>query len=269
LDQEAERQGGIDDSSIVSIVESLLQQPSPDESPSARLERAQPFLTPGGLRVDRSRLLPFDIYLNRGNGSVRLFAAGPFDELSFFQRRDVVEKHELEYLTYLDARHVGKERYEAYGVFNLKTRNPRRLPNLAVAADFWRALRSHGLKAVPGAKVAVRQSFSVFCSAQNPDAGRNRVNVAACRGVFERDGQRALPHADLLEIMRNDVEPAYRIAWLEGAMARPRQGEIMHRYYLDAGLRAYLVRDHWQTGRTFYTLQSSGGDGARGLLIYR
>lgn len=263
----ADRQRGIDDSSIESVASAVEAQQDESASASARLEAARPFVAPDGRRVDRGRLLPFDVFLNRGNGSVRLFAAGPFDELSFFQRRDVVERHELEYLTYRDPRHAGRERYEAYGVFNLKTRSPRPLPNLAVAAEFWRALRAHGLSAVPGAKVAVRQRFSVFHPEQSPDAGRNRVSVDVCRGVFERDGQRALPHAELLEIMRNDVEPAYRIAWLEGAMSRPREGEIMHRYYLDAGLRAYLVRDHWKTGRTFYTLQQSG-DG-RGLLIYR
>lgn len=257
---DAARQRGIDDSEIAWI-SGVHQRLEP--SSSGRVDRPEP---PPPARVDRGRLLPFDIFLNRGHGALRLFAAGPFDELAFFQRRDVGARHDIEYLSALDPRSAGKERYQPYGVLRLRPHGARRLPSLAVAVDFWRALRARGLRAVPGAKVAIRQRFSVFCPHQSPEGGRNRVNVAACTGVFEREGQRPLPHAELVELVRG-LEPEYRIAWLEGAMARPRSGEVLHRYYLDASLRAYLVRDHWQAGRTLYTLEPTAGD-ARGLIIY-
>lgn len=253
------RQRGPDRAWIEDFVKAALTEEE-SEAAGASETRASPtfFSVPAEWRVDTRRRLAFDIYLTLGHTSLKIFARGPFDEFAFFQRAEVSAGHQFEFLTFLQAGDAETEGYKGYGVFRLDRRSATRLPDLTSDPEFWSALRGYKLGAVPGARVLIRQKFGAYKPThESAEAGRNAVDLQACDGLFHRTRQPSLEYRDLIEIMRKGLSPVHRITWLEGAMRRPRRGEILQRYYLDADLHAYLVRDHWELGRRLYQLQAT------------
>ena len=68
------------------------------------------------IRISRN-LLPFDIFLNMGTTSARLFGTGNIDEFFFFQRTGISDDLEVEYVTRLEEADAGTEDYKAYVLF--------------------------------------------------------------------------------------------------------------------------------------------------------
>lgn len=206
-------------------------------------------------RAGRHRILPCRVFLSTAIGSRELFPAGPFDEFRCAQRR-VSGGHEVEFLTRLDPRDAASEAYRPFARFDL--RGPGQpLPRLSRERAFWAELASrHGLRALPRPRLR---------SAALAD-GQIALAAGVTSGVFQRPGQAPAPYAEILDLLRATCAPAHWIAWLETAFPAAPSGAIVHRYYLDADLEAYLVRDHWRDGKTIR--RAIAADDAPGLWIH-
>jgi hypothetical protein len=199
------------------------------------------------IRISRN-LLPFDIFLNMGTHSVKLFAAGAIDELSFFQRRGVPEDLEVEFVTRLDERDAGTEDYKPYVLFRPKS-EPLALIDLDAEAELQKALeQAHGLPGLASIQT-FKSDFTAYSgSSGDSELGRNVVTADAAGA--ESFGERRLKAPELLELLRVELTMPQKIAWLESAFAGPLvEGEIVHRYYLDVTKQVYLVRHHWAEGK--------------------
>jgi hypothetical protein len=231
-------------------------------TPSARLRHidaglatAAPQMRQESRRAGRHRILPCQLWLALGAGSLELFPAGPFDEFRCSQRQ-VRSRHSFEYLTYLAANEVASEGYRPFARFDLRGA-PTPLPRLSRALGFWKRLHAdYGVRAIPRPRLT--------------QGGRRegRVQIAAGlgSGVFRRPGQPGLPYAALLDMLRELCTGPEWIAWLESAFPAPAPGEVWHRYYLDADLQAYLVRDEGARGKRL--LKATLSAERPGLLVY-
>lgn len=208
--------------------------------------------------VGRERQLPFDILLGQGGGALRLFRAGPFDELRFFQR--VVPagaSHDTEFLVRLDPRHHGTERFAPFGVVRLRA--DRALP-LALPRDprgpLAAALRAARLTSIPTAAALLGNRTTAFEPGRGADAdGDNRVRCV---------GPEA---AAAVEVLRRQAGPTL-VGFFEAAFTRaPGDERVVHRYYLDATLRAWVVRDHPRDGKRLFAVEASAAR-EQGLLVY-
>lgn len=219
-------------------------------------------------RVGRTRLLPFHVLLARGQGALELFAPGPFDELSFFQRVVGPSSHSVEYLIALDPRDAGSERFRPFARVDLDPARARPWPELARCEALAAALRaSQGPLALPKAKTML----PARTWAHHPErggSGLNRVAPPPGRDFFRWSAGRSYSYADMLEVIRHALDDAERIAWVEGAFKRPpAAGEVVHRYYLGARLRPWIVR-HEAEAKRLFAGEPSRVDGQRGLVIY-
>ncbi|MGE0708010.1 MAG: hypothetical protein AB7N76_14945 [Planctomycetota bacterium] len=238
-------------------------------APSGRhtrsIERAEaPVMVAPAARVSRRRLLPFEVLLTGAGGTQPLFRPGPFDELRCFQRRvEGTQRHELEFLTWLAPQDRGSEGYRAFGVLRLDEAEP--LVDLRRQQSFWLRLRAErGLRTLPQARVeGPRREPGGL-----PREGLLRILPALGSGGYRRDGQPDLEPRDVLEIVRARASGLERVAWMEEAFRAPSPaGMALHRYYLDADLTAYLVRQEGMQ-KTICALVPSDEARARGLLIY-
>lgn len=206
-------------------------------------------------RAGRHRILPCRVFLSTALDSRELFPAGPFDEFRCAQRQ-VRGQHEVEFLTRLDPHDAASEAYRPFARFDL--RGPGEpLPRLSRERAFWAELASrHGLRALPRPRL------------RHADLADGQIALAAgvTSGVFQRPGQAPVAYAEILDLLRATCAPAHWIAWLETAFPAPPSGAIVHRYYLDADLEAYLVRDHWRDGKTLR--RATAAEGAPGLWIH-
>lgn len=246
--------------------------PGPEAScvPGTATEEAGP-PDPAGLLVPApAEDLPCDLLLTNGHGAVRLFAAGPLDELSFFQRAGVPAHLEVEFLTRLDKEDAGTEAFKPYGMFRLRPQDGKPLPDPKkdLPESFWAALyREHGLvKLLPASRVLATTFGAWDPRGGSPERGRNRV-VAQNPGFnWKRVRGRRYTHADLLELLRRHLPGPERIAWIESAIPDAlTPGEIVHRYYLDTGRRLWLVRHHWSRGKSLHKAHTS--EEAKRLLV--
>jgi hypothetical protein len=211
-------------------------------------------------RVAASPRLRFDVHLALASRSVRLFEAGPVDELAFVQRQGVSLRHDVEFLTRLAPEARGGEDYEAYGVVRLYRRG-RPLPRLELARAFWSSLEDDfGLSALPAAAdLLVSQGPAVSPGRRGPPKEEHFAVVAprAAR-VYQRVGMRRHFYGDVLALLRDRLTPTQKIAWIEEAFARaPSPGEVVHRYYLMGGTQLHLVRHHWSAGRVAFQAETS------------
>jgi hypothetical protein len=213
--------------------------------------------------------LPFDLLLTSGHGAVPLFSAGPIDELGFFQRCGVPEHLEVEFLTRLAPEDRGREDYKPYGMFRLRSGDGAPLPRQEELPEaFWAALyREHGLvKILPAARVLSPRTSAWDARRNDPAAGRNRATPLNPDYNFKRVRGRRYTHADLLAILCRHLRGPERIAWIEGAFPEALEaGQIVHRYYLDASRRLWLVRHHWARGKSLHRAHTS--EEAKQLLI--
>jgi hypothetical protein len=193
----------------------------PPQGHADKLERAVP-------QTEGRRKLPFDLYLTRGLESSILFPKGPIDEFRFFQREDVSSKHDVEFVTRLDPTDTGSENYQAFGVFKLRNGDSKPLPKHRANEVVTRVL-GHG------PAVEARTMLE-----KGP--GPCRIVGATTKAWGRHDGRRVSWH-DVLEVLRTELTPEERIAWIEEAFAPNETNTPVHRYYVDAKRQTYLVRD--------------------------
>jgi hypothetical protein len=207
------------------------------------------------IRISRN-LLPFEIYLNMGTTSAMLFPTGQIDEFFFYSRTGISEDLEVEFVTRLEEADAGTENFKPYVLFKPKG-EALELVDLQKEEDLWKTLdQTYGLVTIPKAKKMVAAgSLTMFDPRKGQDTkgGENRVTAAEPEKVFKEVGERKYTYGEMLEILRNELTPRQKIAWVEEAFTdRPADGEIVHRYYLDVTKQVYLVRDHWQEGKQLF-----------------
>ncbi len=209
------------------------------------------------IRISRN-LLPFDVFLNLGTSSVKLFETGQIDEFYFYQRTGVPEDLEAEFLTRLEEADAGTENFKPYVLFKPKG-EALPLIDLQKEEEFWKTLdQGYGLVTIPKLRKIMSKAFGSYDpSSPNPDAGRNQVVLDEGDKVFKEVGEKKYSVKDMLEILRSEMNIGQKIAWIEEAFTeRPKEGEIAHRYYLDVTKQVYLVRDHWSEGKSFFMAET-------------
>lgn len=210
------------------------------------------------IRISRN-LLPFDVLLNMGTTSVPLFESGQIDEFAFFQRNEVPEDLEVEFVTRLDEQDKGSENFKPYVLFKPKSEETAvELVDLQKEEDFWKTLdQTYGLVTIPKAKKMVAAGFGAYnSSAADGKAGANRVTPDEAGKVFKEVGDRTFTYNDMLELLRNEMTMRQKIAWIEEAFdTPPAGGDIVHRYYLDVTKQVYLVR-HTAEAKTLFLAET-------------
>ncbi|MGE0706596.1 MAG: hypothetical protein AB7N76_05725 [Planctomycetota bacterium] len=208
----------------------------------------------------RRRTMPCELFLTMGWQSVKLFPSGPIDEFCFFQRSGVSLAHDVEFLARLDREDEGSEDYKPYGLFRLEKRHAERLPVLEQQGDLWATLADvYGLSALPNVHAMASRRFDAFDPRyESRAAGLNAIDPPKSAKAFVRAARRHFSYADVLEILRAEMSSAEKIAWLEEAFETPpAPGEVVHRYYLDRGKQAWLVRHHWSEGKRLFRAQTN------------
>lgn len=203
---------------------------------------------PAPRRLAPQQELPCDLFLAVGHGSVQLFARGSLDELTFFQRTSRSVRHDLEFITRRDSG-AGAEEFEGFALLRLAADDDAPLPAWAALEARWSELRdAHGLLTLPRPVCAESGGFI---------DGRNRA-VAGRRAQVD-DVRRRISHAETLALLRTELSPTERIAWVERAfVAPPGPGLVVHRYYLSGarGDEVWLVR-HTSSGKRLLRAEPS------------
>lgn len=209
------------------------------------------------IKISRN-LLPFDVFLNLGTSSLKLFETGQIDEFYFYQRTGVPEDLEAEFLTRLEEADAGTENYKPYVLFKPKGESVP-LIDLQKEQDFWKTLdQTYGLVTIPKISKMMAKPFGAYDpSDPKPEAGRNRVMPDEPDKPFKEVGGKTYTQRDMLEILRNEMNIGQKIAWVEEAFTeKPKEGTISHRYYLDVTKQVYLVRDHWSEGKSLFIAET-------------
>lgn len=208
----------------------------------------------------RRRTMPCQLYLTMGWNSVPLFPRGGVDCFSFFQRGGVSANHDVEYLARLDEEHEGSEEFQPYGLFRLENKLAEELPNLETRGDLWERLTSrYGLNGLPSAQALASHTFTTFDPRYSePQAGVNRIDPPTSSKAYIPARKRHYSYAEVLEILRAELDSPERIAWMELTFPdAPEAGEIVHRYYLDEQKQAWMVRHHWSHGKQLFRAQTN------------
>lgn len=213
---------------------------------AGRAESDAPLRPMAGTPVLVGPPLPCDLFLLTGTALVPLFSAGPTDPLAFFQRRDVPEEHDIEFIV----RREGEEPLP-WAVLRLRPDLAVTLPDPQRAESFWRDLyRATGLATLPRAGTLSR----------GLDPLGPGTNVFACAKpgvVFKTVTGRRHTHEEAVSYVRAGLRGVHLISWLEDAFPRRLPaGEVVHRYYVDRG-HVYVVRHHWEQGKALYLAQPS------------
>ncbi|MBX3470188.1 MAG: hypothetical protein KF878_25220 [Planctomycetes bacterium] len=211
------------------------------------------------IKISRN-LLPFELFSNLGMTSVKIFPSGPIDEFFFFQRSGVSEDLDVEFVMRLEEQDVGSENYKPYVLFRPKGEGLP-VPDLQKAEDFWKLLdQSYGLVTIPKLQKLISKPFAAFdprAAGADPKSGVNRVVVAEPEKVFKEVGDKKYSQGDMLEILRNELTMAQKIAWVEEAFQEKlAEGDVVHRYYLDVTKQVYLVRHHWSEGKKMFIAET-------------
>lgn len=210
-----------------------------------------------GARRHEPRRLPFELHLCMAAGSVRVAPAGPIDDLACFQRAAVSAHHDVEYLVRLDPQDAGTERFEAFGLFRLREAEASPLADLRDLSHVWEALaRDLELSALPRCRPLLRDAGRPP-GAQAEEAA-SWLRVVAGGRPFQTVKGRRVTLAEVIDWLRAELAPAEKIAWMEEAFTTPPEpGQIIHRYYLDARRKAWLVRHHWGRGKLLFAARTS------------
>lgn len=194
--------------------------------------------------VDQRRHMPCELYLTLGAASLKVFATGPIDEFSFFQRRGVSLHHDTEFLTRLDAADRGTEEFKAWGLFRLSGES-QALVDVERDQRLRESLRRYGLERLPLARQMAGEGFRAFEPMSGEAAtGWNKLEAPQSAKTFKKVGERSYSYRDVLEILRQEMTPLQRIAWIEASVPPPPGNcPLVHRYYLDSHKQAYLVRE--------------------------
>lgn len=206
--------------------------------------------------------LPFHLYLSMGVQSFELFPAGAIDSFRFFQRVNVPADYELEFLSRLEVGDEGTENYKPYGLFRLRADEgqPILKGEDEAVVDLWRRLQEdHGLSRVPSAKTMTK-GFTGFNMANDEGrVGQNQLVAPRSAKAVAKAGRKRIPYKKVLELLREAMTDQVKIAWIEDAFGDEQlvHGQIVHRYYLDAHRRCYLVRNHWYWGKQLFAPETS------------
>lgn len=221
---------------------------SAEPSPSRRLAR-----------------VPYSLHLTTATGVVDLFPAGALDVLAFYQRHHCSIGHEVEYVacrptpeallppSRLPPGPGGPDDLLAYAVFRLNEDEETAWSDLnAIEA---RLQKDYGsFFKLPRARPLLEHQYGTDLNDEDPPEGRNRVVIPA-----KRDAPKgSLSTSEAVLILCADLSGPELISWLEAAFRqRPPQGEVEHRYYLDAAAQLFLVRDHFREGKTLYQAETT------------
>jgi hypothetical protein len=208
------------------------------------------------IRISRN-LLPFDVLINLGTTSAILFDSGQIDEFRFFQRTNVPEDLEVEFVTRLDEIDKGTENYKPYVLFKPQGES---LPivDLQKEEEFWKTLdQTYGLVTIPKLKKICPDGFVAFDTSAASGDGSNTITPKEGVKVFKEVGDRRFTQADMLEVLRGEMTMRQKIAWIEEAFDKaPAEGMINHRYYLDVTKQVYLVRHHFSEGKALFLAET-------------
>lgn len=208
------------------------------------------------IRLGRN-LLPFDILLNMGTSSVKLFESGQIDEFKFYQRIGVPEDLEAEFVTRLDEQDAGTENYKPYVLFKPKG-ECLNLLDLNEEEGLWQNLnQTYGLKEIPAVSDMV-SGFSAYDPGVGDESqGYNSITPDSGDAVFTTVGDQSFSHSQMVEILRGELTSPQKIAWIEqGFPDAPADGVIAHRYYIDVTKQVYLVRHHWSEGKGLFLAET-------------
>lgn len=208
----------------------------------------------------RRRTMPCELYLTMGWNSIPLFPTGGVDCFSFFQRGGVSAGHDVEFLGRLDREDLGSEEFKPYGLIRLDRRHAQELPSLETRPKLWERLSGvYGLAGLPSAQALASRTFSTYDPRySSPEQGLNRIEPPTSAKAYVPARQRHYSYAEVLEILRTELDSPERIAWMELTFQEaPPAGEIVHRYYLDEQKQAWLVRHHWSEGKTLYQAETN------------
>lgn len=204
--------------------------------------------------------LPYSLHLTTATGLIDLFPAGPLDVLVFYQRHHCSLTHEVEYVVCEptpEALHppsrTGEEELLAYAVFRLNEEEETAWSDLnAIEA---RLRRDYGsFFELPRARPLLEHQYGDDLNDEDPPEGHNRVLIPS----DEAPKKGSLSTAEAISILCAELSGPELISWLEAAFRqRPPQGEVEHRYYLDATGQLYLVRDHFREGKTLYRAETA------------
>lgn len=200
----------------------------------------------------RLQELPFSLHLVVGASSVKLFAPGPLDVLSFHQRHHRSLHHHLEYVVCLP-RGADPEAYQPYAVLRLRPEEETPLVPLDVIER--KLQKSYGtFIELPRTRPLLERQWGRDLTDEDPPEGLNRARAPAT----EKPVAGRLGTAEVLDVIRRELSGPEVISWLEAAFQQPpAAGKAEHRYYLDATACVFLVRDHPEEGKTLYRATTS------------
>ena len=210
-------------------------------------------LAPRAMRRKR-RELSWDLYLTTGLRSIKLFNAGALDVFRFFHRHTVSREHDLEYLSFVKPTFLGLETIKPYGLFRIRKDGATPLPSIEAVEKTLASLYGHGLIHLPDPTPLLGGRRYGHL-----EAGYNWIEPPT-RNVSqeEAESESRFSIADMLDIIRNDLTPLERIAWIEQAFPdAPEHGDIGHRYYIDDDGDVHLVRHHWHYGKTLFEAETN------------
>lgn len=213
----------------------------------------------------RLATLPYSLHLTTATGVVDLFPSGPLDVFVFYQRHHCSLGHEVEYVackptpeallppSRLPPGPGGPDEYLAYAVFKLTEEEETPWSDLNAIED--RLQRDYGsFFQLPRARPLLEHQYGEDLNDEDPPEGHNRVLIPAAAKAEKG----TLSPKEALSIMRSELSGPELISWLEAAFRqRPPEGEVEHRYYLDASAQLYLVRDHFREGKTLYRAETA------------
>jgi hypothetical protein len=209
--------------------------------------------------------IPYSLHLTTATGIIDLFPAGPLDVLTFYQRHHCSLGHEVEYVacrptpeallppSRLPPGPGGPDDLLAYAVFKLDENEETPWSDLNVIED--RLQRDYGsFFQLPRARPLLEHQYGEDLNDEDPPEGHNRVVVPSDSSAPKG----SLSTRAALSIMCGELSGPELISWLEAAFRqRPPEGEVEHRYYVDATAQLYLVRDHFREGKTLYHAETA------------
>jgi hypothetical protein len=164
----------------------------------------------------------------------------------------------MEFLSRLDPADAGSENYKPYGLFRLEPERARPLFDADEVSRLWSILQECGVARPPDAASFAGAALQSYDPRRPGSEGTNRLVAAAGARASARRGRRRLSYGEVLDILRDVMAPREKIAWIEDAFSDPpAPGEIVHRYYLGTNRQAYVVRDHWETGKSLFEAETS------------
>ena len=158
---------------------------------------------------ERHEILPFDLYLTTGSGSLLTFPRGPIDPFAFFQRRDVSD-HKVEFLSRQDPG-TADEDYRPYGILRFRPTEALTLVRPRQVQKLYDTLtKGYGLRRMPEAAAMTALTFHGGLGAEPPESrGAPGAQPPRMQGV-QRGGGRKRKHRVYAEPLAVQPRVLYR-----------------------------------------------------------